>query len=74
MKKAQTFIKREEKNVFQHKLFSNFKNLSNFESEPALGRPRAGSLSKYLESEKKRKSENLVIRKQEIQILINTNF
>ena len=61
------FIKREEKNIFQQKnLFSNFKNSSNFESGPAH--------SQNMLNLKKRKSENLAKRKQEIQILINTNY
>ena len=83
-------MKREEKNIFQQKtFFSNFKNSSNFESGPALGRltfdqichkvgrPWAESgpaHSQNMLNLKKRKSENLAKRKQEIQILINTNF
>ena len=41
-----------------------------FQSEPAQGRPTLKISGIW----KKRKSENLVIRKQEIQILVNTNF
>ena len=50
IKKDKTFIKREEKIFFNKKtFFSNFKNLSNFESGTAV------QLSKYVEFEKTQK-------------------
>ena len=70
---------------FNKNFFSKFKIFSNLESGPSLGRltfdqilffkPKSEPAhSQNMLNLKKRKSENLAKRKQEIQILINTNF